>query len=55
MGAINTIERCSPTIVLEWLDHGNKFGISQQTIITILSSLGYTKMKQIASDMIFKK
>jgi FkbM family methyltransferase len=55
MGALNTIERCSPTIVLEWLDHGNKFGISQQTIMNVLSSLGYNKMKQVASDMIFKK
>ena len=55
MGAINTIDRCSPTIVLEWLDHGNKFGISQQTIMNVLGGLGYTKMKKVASDMIFKK
>lgn len=55
MGALNTIERCSPAIVLEWLDHGNKFGISQQTILNVLSSLGYNKMKKVASDMIFIK
>jgi FkbM family methyltransferase len=55
MGAINTIKKCSPTLVLEWLDHGNKFGISQQTIMNVLAGLGYTKMKQVASDMIFKK
>jgi FkbM family methyltransferase len=55
MGALNTIEKHSPTIVLEWLDHGNRFGITQQTIINLLSSLGYNKMKQVASDMIFKK
>lgn len=55
MGALNTIQKCSPTIVLEWLDHGNKFGISQHTIMNLLASLGYTKMKQVASDMIFKK
>lgn len=55
MGALNTIQRCSPTIVLEWLDHGNRFGISQQTIMNFLASLGYNKMKKVASDMIFKK
>ena len=55
MGALNTIQRCSPTIVLEWLDHGNRFGISQQTIMNFLVSLGYNKIKKVASDMIFKK
>jgi FkbM family methyltransferase len=55
MGALNTIERCSPTIVLEWLDHGNRFGIAQQTIMNVLAGLGYNKMKKVASDMIFKK
>ena len=54
MGALNTIQRCSPTIVLEWLDHGNKFGIAQQTIMNFLASLGYNKIKKVASDMIFK-
>jgi hypothetical protein len=55
MGALNTIERCSPTIIVEWLDHGNRFGIAQQTIMNVLAGLGYNKMKKVASDMIFKK
>lgn len=55
MGALNTIERCSPIIVLEWLDHGSRFGIAQSTIMNVLAGLGYTKIKKVASDMIFKK
>ena len=55
LGAVNTIKRCSPTIVLEWLGHGNKFGISQDTIMNFLSSFGYNKIKQVASDLIIKK
>jgi len=53
MGALNTIEKCSPTIVIEWLGHSKKYNISPETIVDFLSGLGYNKMKQVASDMIF--
>lgn len=54
-GAINTIEKFSPTIVVEWLEHGKNYGVSNQDITNFLINLGYSKMKQTASDMMFKK
>lgn len=55
MGALNTIKKCSPAIVVEWMGHSKKFNIPPETIIHFLAGLGYDKMKQVASDMIFIK
>lgn len=53
-GAISTIEKYKPLIVVEWLDHNEKYGVTKQDIIDFLANFGYTKMKQTASDMMFK-
>ena len=55
MGALNTINKCSPTIVIEWMGHSKKYNINPETIIGFLAGLGYNKMKQVASDLIFIK
>jgi hypothetical protein len=55
MGALETIKRSNPLIVIEWLDHGEKYGWTKQNILGFLSGLGYNNMKQIGSDMMFKR
>jgi FkbM family methyltransferase len=55
MGALNTINKCSPAIVIEWMGHSKKYNIPPETIIGFLSGLGYNKMKKVASDMVFIK
>lgn len=55
MGALETIKRSSPLIVIEWLDHGEKYGWTKQNILGFLSGLGYNNMKQVGSDMMFKR
>jgi len=55
MGALNTIKKYSPTIVIEWLGHSKKYNIPPETIIHFLAGLGYFKMKQVESDIIFIK
>ena len=55
MGALQTINRSSPLIVIEWLNHGEKYGWSKQNILGFLSGLGYNSMKEVGSDMMFKR
>lgn len=54
MGAIQTIKRCKPLLVVEWLNHGENYGWTKEDMINFLVNLGYTRMKQIGSDMMFK-
>lgn len=54
-GAINTIQKYSPLIVVEWLNHGERYGWSKQNLVDFLVALGYNNMKQVGSDMMFKK
>lgn len=54
LGAENTIRAYRPLIVVEWLDHGKNYGWDNKDIIKLLIDIGYTKMKQIGSDMMFK-
>jgi FkbM family methyltransferase len=54
IGAVQTIKRCRPLIVVEWLDHGQKQGWSKNSLIDYLSFLGYKNMKPTGSDMMFR-
>ena len=54
-GAINTITKSSPLIVVEWFDHGERYGWTKNDLIDFLLRLGYNNMKQIGSDMMFRK
>lgn len=53
-GAQHTISRCKPVVVVEWLDHGIKYGHTQSHVQNFLYNLGYTRMKAMGSDMMFK-
>ena len=53
--AINTIQKSSPLIVVEWLDHGEKYGWNREDLIEFIVGLGYHNMRQIGSDMMFRK
>jgi FkbM family methyltransferase len=54
-GAMRTIQISNPLIVVEWLDHGQKYGHNQQDILSFLSQCGYHQMKKVGSDMMFKR
>jgi FkbM family methyltransferase len=54
-GAINTMNKSSPLIVVEWFDHGERYGWRRNDLIDFLVSIGYNNMKQIGSDMMFRK
>lgn len=54
LGATKTIQRCNPLVVVEWLEHGSNYGWSKENIVDFLTKMGYNKMKQIGSDMMFK-
>lgn len=53
-GAQQTIARCKPLVVVEWLHHGEKYGYSLQDVQHLLYTWGYTHMKAVGSDMMFK-
>jgi FkbM family methyltransferase len=53
-GAVNTIKTHKPLIVVEWLNHGVRYGWQQSDLIGFLRNLGYTQMKPVGSDMMFK-
>lgn len=55
IGAIETIKRCSPLIVIEWMNHQVKYGWTQEMVISMLQTLGYNQMKSAGSDMMFKR
>ena len=52
-GAVKTIQRCKPIIVVEWLSHGEKFGFYQNDIESFLKELGYTSLGMIYHDNVF--
>lgn len=54
-GAVETINRCSPIIALEWLNHVQHFGVSQTELLHLLTNLGYKEIDQIYHEKIFSK
>lgn len=52
-GAIETIKRCRPVIVLEWMDHGARFGWPQSDIEKWIMDLGYSEGPTIMHDKAF--
>jgi FkbM family methyltransferase len=52
-GGIETIKRCKPIIVLEWLDHGKLYGVSQDEILKWLTNLGYKEIGKVYNDVVF--
>ncbi len=53
-GAQKTISRCKPLVVVEWLNHGVNYGYTLQDVQRLLYDWGYTHMKAVGSDMMFK-
>ncbi len=52
-GGIETIKRCKPVIVLEWMNHGEKFGYSNADILKWLENLNYFNSVDIMHDKVF--
>jgi FkbM family methyltransferase len=52
-GGIETIKRCRPVIVLEWMNHGDKFGYPNTDIQKWLNELDYTSTVDIMHDKAF--
>lgn len=52
-GAVKTIERCKPVIAVEWMNHGEKFGYTDEKIMELLTSINYTHVGDIYNDKIF--
>ena len=52
-GAENTIKKCKPVIVLEWLDHNSQFNVSSTDIYNWLTNLGYKEVGQVYHDKVF--
>lgn len=53
-GAINTIERCKPTIVLESVDNNKKFDYSNDDVVKYLQQFDYKIVDQIYTDIVFQ-
>jgi FkbM family methyltransferase len=53
LGAVETIKKFKPTIVLELKGHGEHYGVSDAETIDFVKSLGYTLEKVIRTDHIF--
>lgn len=52
-GSQQTIIRCKPIIVLEWINHGEKYNASLTKVEEFLNSLGYFDSESIYHDKIF--
>lgn len=52
-GAINTINRCKPTICIELNGLSQNYGHADEDVVKFLINLGYTKTRNIHRDMIF--
>jgi FkbM family methyltransferase len=53
-GAEQTLRRCQPLVVVEWLDHHDRHGYSKQDMLDWLNNLGYVHMQPVGSDMMFR-
>ena len=53
LGAIDTIKKYKPTIVLELKGHGEHYGYTDKDTIDLVKSLGYNLEKIIRTDHIF--
>jgi FkbM family methyltransferase len=54
-GAIETIDRCSPVIALEWLNHNQNYNVTELNLLQLLTDLGYKEIGQIYHEKIFSK
>jgi FkbM family methyltransferase len=54
-GARQTIERCSPVIVVELKGLGDRYGDPDERVVEWLSELGYTRVGDAHRDVIFKR
>jgi FkbM family methyltransferase len=52
-GAKETITRCRPVIVLEWMNHGEKYNAPDSAIEAFLAELGYVHSADIYHDRVF--
>jgi len=52
-GAIETISRCRPVIVLELIDQAAVFGVEDAEIVEWLADLGYARVARVMRDSIF--
>jgi FkbM family methyltransferase len=52
-GAVETIKRCKPIIVIEWLNYGRLYSIDEHTVLSWLSNLGYHEIGKVYSDVVF--
>lgn len=53
-GAVKTIARCSPTIVLEMHSQVERYGASEIELEKLMSKLNYQKHKTFGNDVVFK-
>jgi len=53
MGAVNTLSKCKPVVVLELKGLGVKHGYTDQATMNFLSDFGYKFVHQIHNDFIF--
>ena len=54
-GAIETLNRCSPVIALEWLDHNQHYNVTAEKLLQTLNDHGYKEVAQIYHEKIFSK
>jgi len=52
-GAEDTIKRLKPVVALEWMNHGSKFGTTDETIQIYLEHLGYKSVEKVYHENIF--
>ncbi len=55
LGAIETINKCSPAICVELKGLGEKHGFTDTTTIELLNRLGYQKVAKFHRDILFVK
>ena len=53
LGALETIKKFKPVVILELCGHGQKYGFSDQNTIEMMESLGYRMAQKVISDLIF--
>lgn len=53
-GSIETIKRCKPIIAVEWMNHGKKYGGSNEVIENFLNDLGYKSVHKVYHENIFR-
>lgn len=52
-GAIKTIERFRPVVVLEWMGHGEKFGFMNADVEAWMEARGYKRSEMVMHDKVW--